>query len=89
MTIDEILIRSTTTPARLFGLSDSLGSLKEGYLADIAIFKVCEGEFEFVDSMKESRVGKQKLKPVAVIRAGKIYGSNIYLEGRSRSGARK
>jgi dihydroorotase len=82
MPLEEALTKSTTTPARLFGLGDRIGALREGYIADISLFEICEGKFEFVDSMNETRVGSQKLEPQAVIRGGKIYRSLLFLKGR-------
>jgi hypothetical protein len=34
-----------------------------------------EGDFQFVDALKQARVGRRKLIPVATVKAGKIYGS--------------
>jgi dihydroorotase len=82
LSVEDVLAKSTVTPARLFGLSENLGSLKEGYIADIAVFEIQEGMFSFVDTVKETRVGNRRLEPVAVIRGGKIYRSCISLEGR-------
>lgn len=78
--LSEVLAKTTTTPAALLGLSDRVGSLREGFLADVAVFKVCRGDFEFEDSMKERVHGDQRLEPVAVIRGGRVYRSQLRLE---------
>ena len=57
--LHEVLAKATSVPAGLLGLADRLGSLREGYLADIAIFRLAEGEFEFEDSMKQRVIGRQ------------------------------
>jgi len=80
LTIDEVLAKTTIVPATLMGLSDRLGSLREGFLADLAVFKVCEGEFEFEDSMQERAPARRRLEPVAVIRAGRIYRSQLRIQ---------
>jgi predicted amidohydrolase len=49
--------------------------LREGAEADIAVFSLAEGNFEFEDTQKQKRIGHQKLVPVATVKAGKIYGS--------------
>jgi dihydroorotase len=80
MPMHDVLAKATSVPAGLLGLADRLGSLREGFLADIAIFRLAEGEFEFEDSMKQRVIGRQKLEPVAVIRRGRIYRSELRLQ---------
>ena len=82
LSLDDVLTKTTTTPASHLGLSDQIGSLREGFIADIAVFKICKGEFEFEDSMKKKMIGDQRLEPVAVIRRGRIYRSFLRLERR-------
>jgi dihydroorotase len=75
LTLDQVIERVTTNPSRLFGRLNGLGTLKEGAEADIAVFTMDEGDFTFVDALGEKRVGGRKLRPVATVKAGKIYGS--------------
>jgi predicted amidohydrolase len=49
--------------------------VKEGSEADVAVFSLEEGDFQFVDTLKQTRVGHRRLVPVATVKAGKIYGS--------------
>ena len=78
--LSEVLAKATTTPAALLGLSDRVGSLREGFLADVAVFKVSQGDFEFEDSLKQKVHGDQRLEPLAVIRGGRVYRSQLRLE---------
>jgi dihydroorotase len=78
--LSEVLAKATTTPAALLGLSDCVGSLREGFLADVAVFKVSQGDFEFEDSLKQKVHGDQRLEPLAVIRGGRVYRSQLRLE---------
>jgi len=80
--LHDVLAKATSVPAGLLGLADRLGSLREGCLADIAIFRLAEGEFEFEDSMKQRVIGRQKLEPAAVIRRGRIYRSDLRVQRR-------
>jgi dihydroorotase len=80
LSLAEVLARTTSVPARLLGLSDRLGSLQEGYLADITVFKITEGDFEFEDTMGVMAPGRERLEPVAVIRGGKVYRSQLPLD---------
>jgi dihydroorotase len=82
LALDEILAKTTSVPARVLGLSDRLGALRPGFLADIAIFRLNEGDFEFEDSTQQRVHGTQKLEPVAVIRRGRVYRSQLRLERR-------
>jgi dihydroorotase len=80
LSLPEVLAKATSVPAGLLGLNGQLGSLREGYLADLTVFKLAEGEFEFEDSLKQRVTGRQKLEPVAVIRRGRIYRSALRVE---------
>ncbi|RMF89366.1 MAG: amidohydrolase/deacetylase family metallohydrolase [Nitrospinota bacterium] len=71
--LDEALKRVTTHPARALKMEGQIGTLKEGAEGDVAVFELAEGEFSFVDTAGEERIGHQKLIPVHVIRGGKIY----------------
>ena len=82
LTLDDVLAKTTRVPARVLGLSDRLGALQPGFLADIAIFRLSEGDFEFEDSTRQRAHGTQMLEPVAVIRRGRVYRSQLRLERR-------
>lgn len=75
LTLDQVIERSATNPANTFGFPKGLGTLREGAEADVAVFTLAEGDFEFVDALGAKRVGHRKLVPVATVKAGKIYGS--------------
>jgi len=82
LTLDEVLAKTTSVPARVLGLSDRVGALRPNFLADIAIFRLSEGDFEFEDSTHQRVLGRQKLEPVAVIRRGRVYRSQLRVERR-------
>ena len=75
LSLDQVIERATTNPARTFGQMGGLGTLKEGAEADVAVFSLEEGDFEFIDAMGAKRMGQRKLIPVATVKAGKLYGS--------------
>jgi dihydroorotase len=83
MRLDEALAKVTVAPARILGLKGQLGSLGEGCLADIAIFDVRVGEFSFRDSMGKCLTGREALEPVAVVKAGRIYRSDLWCNRRT------
>ncbi len=74
MSLEEVIRRATANPAALFGFPKGLGTLAVGAEADIAVFTLAEGDFEFVDTLRQKRIGHRKLLPVATVKAGRIYG---------------
>jgi dihydroorotase len=75
LTLDQVIERASTNAANLFGFPKGLGTLRPGAEADVAVFSLLEGDFEFEDALKQKRYGHQKLSPVATVKAGRIYGS--------------
>jgi dihydroorotase len=82
LSLPEVLAKTTTIPADLLGLSSHLGSLQVGRLADLAVFKIRTGDFEFEDAMGEKVHGTQRLEPMVVIRNGRVYRSQLRLQRR-------
>ena len=52
--------------------------MKEGSEADIAVFVMEQGTFEFVDALGAKRTGSRRLVPAATVKAGKLYGMASY-----------
>ncbi len=75
LTLEQVVERATHNPAQLFGFRDGLGTLREGAEADVAVFQLAEGDFDFVDARRDRRIGRRKLVPAATVKAGKLYGS--------------
>jgi dihydroorotase len=75
LTLEQVIERATKNPAAVFGFANGLGTLREGAEADVAVFQMAEGDFEFVDALGARRTGHRKLVPVGTVKAGKIYGS--------------
>jgi dihydroorotase len=75
LTLEQVIERAATNPANTFGFPKGLGTLAEGAEADVAVFTLPEGDFEFVDSLGQKRIGHRKLVPAATVKAGHIYGS--------------
>jgi dihydroorotase len=75
LTLEQVIERATSNPAATFGFPKGLGTLNEGAEADIAVFTLAEGDFEFTDALGEKRMGHRRLVPAATVKAGRIYGS--------------
>jgi len=71
MPLQEVIYRSTVTPAREIGHPE-VGHLSVGAEADVAVFNLLEGDFTFVDCGRAKMHGTQKLECVMTLRAGEI-----------------
>jgi len=77
MSLEDVIRRATANPARALAFPSGTGSLKEGATADVAVFELREAPWEMVDSMREKRAGKWRLKPMATVKAGRVYGNSV------------
>ena len=73
--IDKALAMVTINAARVFDFGAPIGTLQPGSEADISIFELREGNFEFEDSEGRKRPGRQKLASTAVVRRGQWLAS--------------
>jgi len=71
MSLDDVILRSTWNPAREIGHED-LGHLSVGAPADIAVIKLENGSFGFVDMYGARLRGTQKLTCELTFRDGKV-----------------
>lgn len=71
MPLDMIIDRATWNPARMIQ-REELGNLSPGSVADIAVLRIREGEFGFIDSGGYRMDGNKKFDAELTVRAGKI-----------------
>lgn len=71
MPLDQVMARATVNAARALPPFRELGTLAVGAPADVAVFDLCEGAFEFLDNERAPRTGRQKLVPYAVVAQGR------------------
>ena len=71
MTLPDVIRRSTVAPAQEIG-RPSLGTLSVGAEADVAAFRLLQGDFGFVDCGRAKMIGHEKLECALTLRAGKI-----------------
>jgi dihydroorotase len=69
----EVIRRVTMTPAHAVGLGERLGTLAPGAEADVSLLRLEEGEWPFRDTAGQVEIGRQRLVPVSVVRAGRVY----------------
>jgi dihydroorotase len=77
MDLDDALERVTVNPAKVFNYGVPLGTLKIGSEADVGIFELQEGKFEFVDGSGAKRVGRQRLVNKATVCRGELYVNQV------------
>ena len=71
MPLEKVIACATVNAARAIPAFQGLGTLRPGVPADIAVFELRQGDFEFVDNLDTKRTGHQKLVASAVITGGK------------------
>ena len=70
--LEDALAASTSRPAQVLGLQDSLGSLAPGMCGDAAVFDLREGRFVWHDSAGHSVDGTLRLDTFLTVRAGAV-----------------
>lgn len=85
LTLDDVLAKVTSIPAKLLGINNHLGNLRIGSIADISIFELKEGSFKLEDTMGKVVIGKRLLEPAAVIKGGRVYAGKLKLSKRIES----
>lgn len=71
MPVYQVIESATSKPAAMLKRPD-LGSLSVGAEADVAVLRILEGNFGFIDSGRESKEGNQKLQAEITFRAGRV-----------------
>lgn len=71
MPLEEVLLRATWNPAKSIR-RDDLGNLSEGAVADIAVLRLREGNFGFIDAGGNRIEGNRRFEAELTLRAGKV-----------------
>jgi dihydroorotase len=77
VSLEEVIRRVTANPAKALAFPSGTGSLQPGSIADVAVFELREAPWEMVDSVGETRPGKLRLRPMATLKGGRIYGNSV------------
>ena len=70
LSLDKVIEMTTINPARALAEEQRRGSLKVGMPADISILKLTEGDFTFVDALKNTIKGNLLLVPSLTLKSG-------------------
>ena len=71
MPLKEVIRATTSTPAQVIQRPE-LGNLAVGAEADVAVFRLREGDFGFIDTRGFRLPGRQKLETELTVRAGNV-----------------
>ena len=72
MSIPDIVAASTNVPAGAIRRADSLGSLAPGRRADIAVFRIEDGSYDYIDAFGERERASRRFAPVLTVNGGDI-----------------
>jgi dihydroorotase len=73
VSLEEVIRRVTTNSARAIGEAENLGTLKPGSVADVAVFSLERGQFDFVDTDQNRMIGEQRLVTQLTLKDGRIW----------------
>jgi dihydroorotase len=77
MSLQDVILKTTWAPAQALGRTD-LGSLRTGCAADILVFSLEDGEFDFEDTHFRVEKGRKKLTPQLLFRRGNLIEPGVY-----------
>jgi dihydroorotase len=72
MDLNEVIRLSAHSPAQLIGREREIGTLHPGRCADVTIFRVVDGDYNFTDSGGKTERATRNLDVVYTIRAGNV-----------------
>ena len=75
--LDEVIRLVTINPAKALRLEDQFGSLRVGMPADVTVLIEEHGEFEYLDSHNQARLGTRRVLPVLTIKDGALYEPDL------------
>jgi dihydroorotase len=73
MPLADVVRSVTSAPARVIGRAGSLGTLKPGAVADVAVMALEDGSFDYEDAHGQHITGRQRFVPTLTLRAGEVW----------------
>ena len=73
MSLEDVISKTTTVPARVLGRERETGNLRPGSIADLLIFDLETGDFPFTDTHLEVCRGSKRIVPHLVVRKGRVH----------------
>jgi dihydroorotase len=72
MSLDDLVARATAAPAKILGYDGTVGTLKPGANADIAVLELRDGNFALTDSEGSTVTAKRRLVAQMTLRDGRV-----------------
>ncbi|HZK89506.1 MAG TPA: amidohydrolase/deacetylase family metallohydrolase [Stellaceae bacterium] len=72
MSLDDIVARATAAPAKILGYAGTVGTLRPGANADLAVLELRDGNFELKDSEGSTIIAKRRLLAQMTLRDGRV-----------------
>ncbi len=69
----------TANPAHFFKVTDRAGSLRRGFSADVTVFEIQTGAYDWMDSHRNHFPGSQRVVPLGCLKAGVWYDAQMDL----------
>src|SRR5579864_3879449 len=73
MSLDDIVARATAAPAKILGYQGTVGTLKPGANADIAVLELRDGNFQLKDSDGNIVTAKERLITRMTVKDGRVW----------------
>jgi dihydroorotase len=71
MSFDDVLLRTTSAPAKIINRVPGMGTLAPGSPADVAVLKIEDGSFPLTDSQRATVTAKQRVVATVTVCRGK------------------
>jgi dihydroorotase len=75
--LDKAVAMVTINPTRVFDFGAQIGTLRPGSEADVSIYELRDGKFDFEDSDGIKRTGQKMLSNKAVVRRGQLFITSV------------
>lgn len=73
MSLDEVVRRATSVPARILGYEGTVGTLKPGANADVSVFELRDGHFALRDSEGNTVTARRRLIAQLTLKDGRVW----------------
>ena len=73
MSLDDLVARATAAPAKILGYEGTVGTLKPGANADVAVLELRDGNFDLTDSEGSTITAKRRLIAQMTLRDGRVW----------------
>jgi dihydroorotase len=71
--LEDALAKAAVYPAQILGISDRIGTLKQGAEGDAVVLKIETGAFDLWDAHEQRRTGEKRMVVAKVVAKGKVY----------------